>query len=564
MISRRLTSIFRGLDWKNVSLARLGLPFALIFLYIARVLEPNVFMTGNDFPGHVLASLRLHETSFFPLIRESLSDYYQSFPAQVLRFNHGYTTLLVPYIFYELFFNLFNLQLIEANLLYIHSFFGILSLISIYLFLREISDARIALWSVLVIGLTPLHIGLSRVHVGTQIFQSATFFLSCYLLIRLLKEDTSIRRILFGSSLLLYLGSDNAFPIGFLLFAMLIYFYSPKPSLKDFISQIRHVFFDLRVWPFFVFPTLFYVAFDLMSYLRLGQDAGGYLLRLISKGDVDGVASMDLFKTFRWGIDLIGPAFLLGIVGLFYQLLNPKRVRREHCILFSMFVLYSLIFTLSHHVERNYVFFLLVPTIFGLVITFIRLRSILFVALAATAFYSMNFIYSVPEYLNFGVNFGSVHKEVLNNDYGIKALGYLVRNGDLDTGVSRSPRPGIDYPRLNIFLDYSASEYYLGERVHDWPKIHFKEGALKNYKNALFVYRLKGSRSDANDFVLDFAKNQDLHLVADIRRNEQALLQIYSTQKEEFRSYQIEELNAKFDSKFATIDAIARIDLGHF
>lgn len=67
--------------------------------YLLRALFPNLIMTGYDMPAHTMASLRLHLTAPF-----ALDSWLNNTLAQAILYNHGYTTILLPWGLYEIAF----------------------------------------------------------------------------------------------------------------------------------------------------------------------------------------------------------------------------------------------------------------------------------------------------------------------------------------------------------------------------------------------------------------------------------------------------------------------------
>lgn len=522
----------------------------LLAAYAIRVIYPALFMTGGDFPGHVLASMRLHQTSF-----TALHPLLNNFFAQILEFNHGYTTILVPWLLYEAAFNIIGLTITEVNLLYIHSIFGMLSLLSIYYFIRLNLGSRVAVLSVLIMAFLPAHIGLSRAHAGLQIMYLTFFYLSLAFLHNYLKTRKTTWCISYCIAAFFYIGCDNAFPVGLLLHLLYAYAVLSPSSLMEFLDEIRRIYLNRYSAAFILIPILVYLAVTTAS-LFIGLP-NGYLLRLSGKTSS---ISFHPFDVALWLLELIGPAavaFLCIIPFLLRRTLSASPDRNILRFLSAAFLLYFLLFSLtSGMLERNYVLFLAVPLV-ALTADQLKKRPFIVVLLIVplTVLYSSAVVFRVNIGLNATENFGSLDYRRKDNDLGIKALGYLVRSNAFPV-----PRGEKDRDPIALVLDYEGAPYYLGSLIPD-PLTR------PQAPHQIFAYR-PGVDSLRNREIQEAIDSLKLLHTASICRQGQVLVELYSDTGEVTGSssscYDVSLLNEKFNREFGTLDKLPRPWLGHF
>ena len=248
----------------------------LLCAFLLRVIYPDLYMTGFDMPGHIMASMRLHQTSLFEvdnLLRNTF--------VQTLFYNHGYTTILLPWILYELVFNFLGLGITEARLVYLNSLIGMLSLLSIYFFVRVNFNLKIASLVLLTAIVAPIHIGLSRTHVGSQVVSSIFFYAGLGILSLYLSQKKIIWKYLYFASVFLYIGSDNAFFVGLILQIFFAFSLLQSQSIRDRFTFLRKLYFSLPALLSIGLPVGLYIATTLIGF-RLGLD-GGFLFRLANK-----------------------------------------------------------------------------------------------------------------------------------------------------------------------------------------------------------------------------------------------------------------------------------------
>jgi hypothetical protein len=146
-------------------------------------------------------------------------------------------------------------------------------------------------------------------------------------------------------------------------------------------------------------------------------------------------------------------------------------------------------------------------------------------------------------------NFGSVHTNELNNDFGVKALGYLVRSGEINISKIDSSRHGFNIEELDLYTNYEGAYYYLGylwnEDIESKPS---------------FIFYVNHSPY-TNETISNFIETNGYKLNAKIGES-----YLYGKNEQEYTDYNQNELNEKFDANYGTIKKILNnnIALGHY
>ena len=556
---------------------RVTLPLIVLILvgaYGLRVVHPDLHMTGADMPGHILASMRLHLTSVL-----NGFDELPTFVFQIVQFNHGYTTILVPYLQYEILFTGLGLPITETNLVFIHSFLGILSLLSIYYFAKLNFGYRVAVATLLIMALVPVHIGLSRAHIGQMIIQIIFFYSSLSFLFKYIQERRQKWKLLYFIATFLYIGSDNGFAIGLALQVLYaVFLYSGRPRCEKSVL-IRELYLSTYSAIFVGVPVLMYLGVAAASY-GFGIE-GGYIQRLFGKSDGLGF-SPDPLSVLRWSAQLIGPVMFFILVSLLLikkSLINPQ-IRFLWIVFFVYLILLS-----SAELQRSYVIYLAPPVVMISIFTLhiFRRLSIVLITLtsAAMLMYSASVIYNVPIGISTTKTYGSVNHLVENNDFGIKTIGYLVRTDIIDvskisnitkqnTGRSKASfdaakdwfRP--NYNKLGLFLDVELAEYYLGARIHNHVIRDIRGGELQNYDSFILAY-IRDKDSDGNQYLLREVEKRDLNLIGLVTSGDHVLVELYSNRNvDNVGYYDVKMYNKAFDQRFGSLDDLPKTWLGHF
>lgn len=526
----------------------------LIFAYTIRVIYPDVHFAGGDYPGHVMASLRLNDTFLFEL-KPLMNNLF----AQIFEFNHGYTTIIFPYILYKICFNIFGIPMNEASFVYINSLIGIFSIFSVYLFVKEVFNKNIAIWTILLVTVLPIHIGLSRVHVGTQIISMAFFWLSLFFLSKLLKNNTTQYKLLYFIITFFYIGSDNLFFIG--LFFHLVFIYTKMDNYRGFVTTSNAIYKNLYIL-FILIPVFTYITVAIIS-IRMNIEHG-FLLRLFSKVDngnnVNSGMYFGVYLKYIWiRLGVVGILSLPIIVIFIKKIFNKK----ELIFLFYYFLLFSFIVVIKGKtIESNYISFLSVPIVV-FIVHFLRNRFLI-ILMFVSLLLSIKIVYNIPKIFTLNVtNYGSINHDIVNNNYGIKTLSYLVRKNILNIDKQEKRKHGIVKNKIALYLDYEGAWWYLGTRCYDWVIRDINlTGSFKRFAIAI---RESGFYSKRNEFLKMYVKNNKLYQFGYIVNKEQKLITIYTNYKpESINYYETNQYDILFDEKYYNMKTFPKVWLGHF
>jgi hypothetical protein len=548
-LSSLSTQKVRATLWVELSIPML----ILLGAFLLRMIYPDLYMIGFDMSGHIMASMRLHLTSPF-----EVDDLLRNTFVQVLFYNHGYTTILLPWSLYEVVFNFMGFGITEARLVYLSSLIGILSLLSIYFFIRVNFNLKIASLVLLMAAVTPIHIGLSRAHVGSQVVSSIFYcgglgFLSLYL-----SQKKNIWKHLYFAAVFLYIGSDNAFFLGLILQILFAFLFLQSLSIRDRFTFLRKLYFSPSALLSIGFPVGVYIVTTLIG-LRLDMD-GGFLSRLVNKVYKQ-VFVLDLLKVPTWMLKLFGPAALMFLAAVFFNLKNFRNVLSKTKLLFLWinFLVYFFILNLSARIENNYIFLLLVPFWAITVWTFQNQRLILSLCILMTLVYSLAVVYSLKLGFPVPVNYGTINRFLKNNDIGFKTLGYLIRNGELH--LSKRQEGAIE--RVGVFIDSTESYYYAGAELYSQLE-EIGIDQVKQAKPSVLAY-IPGYDSEVNLEIFDLVRQMGFEKVGSIVDGNQVLIELYSSEPP-FQpvKYDIHLYNELFDQQYGTLDLLPRLWLGHF
>ncbi len=522
-----------------------------LFALIIRIIFPNLYFVTGDAQSHILASLRLHLTNPF-----SSDPLYNTF-SQILQYEHGYTTMVVPYILYEFFFGFLKFTLNESNILYITVLFGMFNLFCIFYFLRLIFGEEKAIYSILFISILPIQIGLSREFAGWQIIQSSLFFLSLSFLYQFIETNKNKYKIYYFITTFFYIGGDNSFFIG--IFFQLIFIYLISKDNK--ILNYKRIYQNRYTVIFIILPILAYIIFSFIS-LQYGIERG-YLLRLITKVDSD--VNFGLTKIFYRCIWLYGLPFFIFLLSL----LKFKEIKEDKKLIYLLFlfVFYFILLSLKVKLmEDNYVYFLMVPIIVIPIALFFDskyFKWIYFLAFILTFLYSMSIVYGMNIGFDTPTNFGSINKgPIKDNNYGQKTLGYLIRSNELEVSYESYPKFGYDFLKLGIYTDIESISYYLGginvreldnlRQLDKYVVVHI------NYNEPLWT----GQNADVEKFV----KGNNLTLWGYIVDDKTILMEIYTNEPKSIipKEYDKKEYDKIFDKKYGNLDEMSKIELGFY
>lgn len=517
----------------------------LLLAYLIRIYKPEVFISDVDYPGHIVASMRLFSTSLFEIYKPTAN-----LIVQLFSFSHGFSTIGIPALLYGLFFKLGKLSVTESNLVYINSLLGISSIYSFYLFVKQLYDEKRALWSALIYSLLPIHISLSRLHVGSQILQSFFFYLSFYFLLRFIKKNNLNNKLFYFISLFFLIGSDNAFPIA-LLMQFAYYMFFRKDKKESFLKKIKSIIMPLYIsLPLVLGPLLAYIAIDLLRIIKYGSSApGGFILRTLTK---TGRLVFLPDRPFLWSLELIGPVSVFFILILFSRNIFKNPINRFFVL--TVFI-YGLFLSLGTNIERNYIFYTAGIIVLVTVDFFEKQKYLLFLITLLTVIYSASVMYGAPFGSLTTKTYGSTQWNAKNNDLGVKTLGYLIRKGILKTERTINDK----VTKLNIGFDFLGGWYYLGNYYYDLPKKDISE--LRNMKNALYVIQ-PTSQTDGTTLLRTIIENKKLYKIALIKNENIVLLEVYGNTSSAVVEFDVNSYNERFDREFGNIDSLGKLYLG--
>lgn len=519
----------------------------LLFAFLIRIIYPNLFISEDDGAWHILASMKLHQASLF-----EVKAIFNNFFAQLIKFDHGYTTIFFPYLFYEFFFGLLNFPIKESALVFINNGIGLLSLLSILYFLKLNFGNKLAFIATLLISVTPIHIGLSRIHVGTQIIQSIFFFLSLSFLHQFLSYKKKRYYLLYCLSTFFYIGADNLFILG--LIFQVIYVYLLSDKLKWLV--FKNIFFNSLTLLFIIFPITIYFSATFLLWHFKGIELE-YLLRIFNK-TANSMFHWHFIEVLKRSIELIGPIIILSVLNIFF--LRHKILKNSKLLFLTILLLtYFLLLSISTNVESNYIFFLLIPTTVLGTYNLTEKPIILVIIVILTFVYSMSVVYNFNIGIKTTKNLGSINYDVNNNDYGIKTLGYLIRKGFISVGSEKQDKYGVTLERLKLLIANKGAFYYLGSCYYYTDFNSMNKIIALGQENYLLA--IPGDINKDNEELLIKYFKPIGKIISD---DDKILLYLYTT-KASLKldtEYYTSEYNALFDKEFGNIKALSEGCIG--
>ncbi|MDD5528238.1 MAG: glycosyltransferase family 39 protein [Patescibacteria group bacterium] len=547
----------------NFSPKKIPVLFILILAaaFAIRMIYPNLFITDGDTAGHILASLRLFHTSllkFHPPIG--------NFFFQIFQFRHGFTVILLPFFFYFIFFKLLGLAISEPLLVFICAIWGVTSIAAVYLFVKKLLGEKSALLSALLIAFLPVHIGLSRLHTGPQIISIIFLYLSLYLLLKTIEQPAAKNKILYFLSLAFYIGADNAFMVG--LFFNLAVLAASSADWKTFFSNAKKIYLN---WLSLIFllPIIIYAAAAIIS-LKFGINSG-YLLRLFEK--FAGQSGSD-YKSFSPDIVRLisvfltqGGAIFLGLLAALFAL--KSKINRKTLLIALIFLSYFLIFLVSGSWQDAYIVYALVPAciLISLLWSEGKKTLLIYFLVLVNLFYSLGVLYNLNIFLKPIAIYGSINREIKNNDTGGKSLAYLVRENKLEASRIIIPgKGGMQKEKIGILANDDSIWYYSAAEGEGDLNALLNSGRLSNYDRFLAAVS-DIANSEANDSIKKFVADNSYGLVAEIydRENGKKLMSIYSNYRAgAVARYYADILNPLYDKKYENIDGLSNVYSGMF
>jgi hypothetical protein len=544
----------------NFYAKKIPIPFILILAaaFIIRIIYPNMFIADSDVAGHIFASLRPFRTSLF-----DFNPPIQNFFFQAFQFRHGFTVLLFPFLFYLFFFKILGLAISEPMLVFICSLWGILSITAIFLFVKKLLGEKSALFSALLIAFLPVHIGLSRVYAGSQIISILFLYLSLYLLLRVAERPTWKDRIAYFFSLAIYIGADNAFFIG--LFFNLALIMAKSENIKTFLANSKRIYFNkLSLIP--ILPLVLYAAATIIS-VKAGLNSG-YLLRLFDKVD-NGAGTNFKFIFFdvlrimlQWG----GAILPVLIAALFFW---KKKINKNILFIFLIFISYTFIFSVSNAWQDAYIIYSLIPAC--ILISYLLAEGkktiLIYILVAANLFYSLGVLYNFNIFFKPISVFGSINREIKNNDYGGKSLAYLIREGKLKASkIIVSGKGGMQKERYGLLSYDSSITYYLAAESENVLNSQADAENFSKYRDFLIAVSEIGD-SNKNYSLEKYIKDNNFNLIAEIYdfASRKRMMSIYANYKTEvIDRYDSNVLNPLYNKKYENLNGLSRVFMGFF
>lgn len=536
---------------RRSELVLLGLILTLAYGF--RIQQPETIITGGgDIPNHLMASLRLHDTSFFPL-----RIHRENFFFQLIAFYHGYTTVLVPYLFYEAAFAGLNLPLTESNLVYVNSLLGVLSLVGVYWFFRLHFGVREALWMLALLAVVPIHVGFSAVIPGFQVLYIGIFYICLGCLCKFLRTRRRRWLYLYALGVMLYIGGDTAFPVGLWLQALYLYVMQPGRPFRERLRIIKEVYSSRPVLLCILIPiTLhlgYFVASSCVDYFHFGV-----FHRLFSGAKVVPAGDYNPLKFLANVLRQIGPAAIVALAGIPLAIRSPASPAGRFLLL--PLIVYSVLLGLSGRGDWTaHVIILAVPLVALTVLAAPRRTALLALPIIAlTAVYAAAVLY--------GVNLGFKTPRIYGSrlpDQGLKTLAYLIRKDMIP--VTRREVSGGSGRGLALAIRFEGSYFFLGINIKS--VINMKQLVARTPPSTeplLLVYRPQ-INSAYNDSILRAAHEKNFRLLGRIQREGQTVMELYSNAAApEYRTYAVREYNPRFDREFATMERLAKYWLGYW
>jgi len=540
----------------------LPLSVVLLIAYWMRILQPDIFIIGWDLPRHVVDAMRLHGTSILPGGNENQNFWYQLFV-----YNHGYTTRALTYFLYEFAFSLLKITITESSLTFVNSTLGIFSLAALYFFFRQNFSRKEALISIAIISITPVHLGLSRVHVGYQIIQLIFFYLSLGLLHKQILCPGKGTKFFYFLTTFLYIGTDNAFPIGLALHLLYIFIHLPQKDVTTTLRALKKIYLSPLTVFFIILPLSIYAFF---TYHLIQQHiTSGFLLKSVSK-------KSNIGPILHWPLAsflLVGPIVILFLGGItrFGQIHTTK--------IYQYAIIHTAIYLLllcKMDVNATYILYLLPPvTIMAVSQCFrwktvaVRPKSYVLVTVGIiTAALSLSIIYGY----NIGVptmyTYGSQH---INQNNGLKTLGYLIRSNSFKITTKYNDH-GISIKKLNLYTGFPSAYYYLGTFSYGKPFQYSLSGTegqkpftdtdnfllakWLTYNPKTYYKGMEPIVAKANTEIDNYVTKHGTPLIGYITDGNRKLIALYSNIKNPKRTnYDINIYDKKFDKEFGKMDS---------
>ena len=475
----------------------------LLMALMLRIYSPTIFSEpGNDIPLHIAHPLHLNQA----WTERGLAG----LAGQSLRYIHGYSTINTLHLLYGITFTLFGIPIAPLSVAGIHSLIGIASLIVLFLFLKRVVPFWDALCMVILVSLTPIHVGMSATNAGYQIFKMAALFLSFWRLQAWCQDPIPRNRLYYALSLFFAIGSSTDFFVIPALNVLFAWWLRKTPECATASGQRlwSHGWLLLFCW----LPCLILIGFAL--YTRAQGEQVGVLAHIASLTGSGSRWNFTPFLTFQNLLMSAGPLTLLSPIAIL--ILSRKHPQPwERTLMVYWVVMLLTISCSSRAVWTAHILNLATPSI---IITYRLLRPyrmgrlMLILGGVASLILTALIIFRVGD-LPLRKTYGSRSL----HETGIEARGQIIRSRQIP--VTQDPRA----LKLKLVVDFEGAWFYLGSDI-EGPD--FLSSPAHESPDTLYVVR-PGIQSNFNLAIANHVKGWPVLL--EITDQNRVIMQVFES-----------------------------------
>lgn len=559
--------IWKKSMWKKNCVTYLCLALTFLGGLFLRFYKLDSSFLGSDENNHVLSAARLYSSPLFELSK-------RNFFLRLFDFEHGYVTLLLPYLTMRLFSYLL-IPLNEAGCRFISALVGSLSIIVMYFMSYQFTgDGRTSLLSALMLSILPVHVSVTRnmaANEGFSVFFGMLLFL---FFVKYFRDQQNTSNMLLAFALLaLYIGSDNTFPVTLLmLFYMGILIDQEKHSANDnILIRAKRVISSLLKPRLMLLPcvilTIYILAYA--SAIIFGLDTG-FIMRTLSKKPVLGFygARIAWMSRFNFGLGLT----IASLLALIASILQFRKFQIERLwLIWSLIQIIPIILLYGHQLEAGHMAHITIPLIMLVSSFAIQLfekyhsmigRALLGTICLAIIIESCITLLAVtfrvdPFALKLPIRYGSVV-----SDRGLKTAGYFIRHHPV--GGKMLARNGRQVYYSNVFSYRENALYYFGivyySHLRDLsPDLDIVVTGVDDGGVANTI----GSRGKAHRIINQFLQRYQYHKVAEIRTDGKVVMEIFSRKPSGLIIMDTEKYDRLFDQEFANLAVLSQALSGY-
>jgi hypothetical protein len=524
------------------------------FLYVLRIIHAEfVWEGGSDFPDVVMFGMRLHDTSPFVSLLQKNNTFFQIFTL-----TRGYSRAVIPYVTYYIVFELLGVTVTQKAFIYIHSLWGVISLLGIYAFCRQFLSQKRSYLAMFLIGLAPTLLNYNRNFFAPYSIEMTFYYAGLACLYRYIVSRKNIWRIAYALLTFWYLGAGNTIFIG-LAFQMFFFLLCQQgQNLKERFLSLWRFFLHWSTVLFVILPAAGIIRLGFFFY-KNGLRYGQIMHVIMNRGDAQHILKPSSFPLLPF---LANSILILGFVALLlpYAVIWIMMHSKKHAY-FSIYVylLSYVIVVLSLVLAAGrdgfwYTIMIVPPAIMLAVVPQRKLyKYLLLIIMAISPFwtYYLNYNDTAPRgFYGYAAGFyGKVEENT-----GLKTLAYLVKKGTLP--VSKNGPKWI-----GIFMDFEGAWFYLGQKVHDRVLQDIGTHEYRHYEKYLIVYRYNWDRMP-NSFVKEYAIEKHLYHIGTILEHEKSLMEIYANYARPYEQYDVQQYDAEFDREFGNMGSYVKYWLG--